>query len=373
MADIVPDLIIQLKDHFDNKVQHSAKAKRFTKKLSDGAATLEDVHEYAQELGELLSASLLDILNTEGTLPEGFLYWNIADRTIRPMLEQNYRLINDAAIDTQKLIDQASHIGLNPIAGENPKGRIKGLVNKVVKTQDLNRWLGEPIVNCSEAFLDDFVVANAKFRFDAGLKTTIERQAEPGCCEWCEKLAGTYDYAELSPGDDVYRRHEYCRCKVIFKSGRQRQDVWSKNKWWNAGEQSDTIKYRRKAGLMDDVDLSAEIRKRIADGTYSLQLSDQKYAEHVEGTLQYINTARTREQEPSRLLITQKEAQDLINAYSGRGDVDVDARGEVRHVEYASANKIIGEYKSKEGWIKTKRFAIYHGKKGSHIVPVKER
>lgn len=369
--DIVPELLGKIKKAFESSVKNNAKVRKALSRLEAGAADLEDAHIYAEELGKILSDVLMKYVAYD-SLPDGYLYWNIADRTIRPMLEENYRLINNTAADIQKLIDRANNIGLNPITGVNPAGRIKGLIDKAVETQDLMRWLGEPVVNCSESFFDDFVVANAKFSYDAGLKSVIERKAEPGCCEWCSRLAGTYDYSELSPGDDVYRRHEYCRCIVTFKRSRARQDVWSKEKWWNVGEQSDKIETRKNIGLKN-ADTSSEIKRRIADNTYTLQLSEQKYAEHVEGTPQYINTAKTRGQEPSRLLISKEEAQDLINAYSGHGDIDSDSKDKAKHVEYASANKIIGEYKNREGWIKTKRFAIYHGKKGSHIVPVKER
>ena len=246
--DIVPELLGKIKKAFESSVKNNAKVRKALSRLEAGAADLEDAHIYAEELGKILSDVLMKYVAYD-SLPDGYLYWNIADRTIRPMLEENYRLINNTAADIQKLIDRANNIGLNPITGVNPASRIKGLIDKAVETQDLMRWLGEPVVNCSESFFDDFVAANAKFSYDAGLKSVIERKAEPGCCEWCSRLAGTYDYSELSPGDDVYRRHEYCRCIVTFKRGRARQDIWSKDKWWNAGKQSDTIESRKEVGL----------------------------------------------------------------------------------------------------------------------------
>lgn len=244
--DIVPELLGKIKKAFESSVKNNAKVRKALSRLEAGAADLEDAHIYAEELGKILSDVLMKYVAYD-SLPDGYLYWNIADRTIRPMLEENYRLINNTAADIQKLIDRANNIGLNPITGVNPAGRIKGLIDKAVETQDLMRWLGEPVVNCSESFFDDFVVTNAKFSYDAGLKSVIERKAEPGCCEWCSRLAGTYDYSELSPGDDVYRRHEYCRCIVTFKRGRARQDIWSKDKWWNVGKSAEERKeYQKK-------------------------------------------------------------------------------------------------------------------------------
>ena len=121
------------------------------------------------------------------------------------------------------------------------------------------------------------------------------------------------------------------------------------------------------------VDARDIINKRIRDGIYSLRLNEQKYAEHVQGTPQYINTTKTRGREPSRLFLSYEEAQDLIELYSGKGDVLILINGKVGDIEFAETDMIIGEYQEKEIWKKTRRFGIYHGKNGSHIVPVKER
>lgn len=42
-------------------------------------------------------------------------------------------------------------------------------------------------------------------------------------------MAGRYEYG--SEPHDVYRRHDNCGCTVIYESGRQRQDVWTKKTW----------------------------------------------------------------------------------------------------------------------------------------------
>jgi hypothetical protein len=96
-------------------------------------------------------------------------------------------------------------------------------------------WIGEPIVNNSEAFFDDFIRQNAKFRSEAGLKTTITRIAEAKCCEWCQALEGTYEYGN-HPGE-IFARHEFCRCSVTYRSERTSQNVWSKKSWESTDEE----------------------------------------------------------------------------------------------------------------------------------------
>lgn len=248
-ADIAPALQERIRIDFEGRVSASSTVKAVGNRIRDGTATLVDAHKYAERLGEILSDVLLAHL-IEDALPDGRLYWNIADRTIRPMLENNFALANATAVEIQALIDRAAGLGLSSVSSELPTGRIKGLVDKATEAEtfeEMTHWLGEPVVNCSESFFDDFVIANASARYRAGMSVTIERQLGSSearsirrgktavryhiPCEWCQRLAGTYDYGSLSPGDDVYRRHEACRCVVTYKSGRYRQDVWSRKAW----------------------------------------------------------------------------------------------------------------------------------------------
>ena len=83
--------------------------------------------------------------------------------------------------------------------------------------------------------MDDFVRENAKFRSEAGLKTTISRIAEPKACDWCRDLEGTYEYGDAP--DDIYRRHEFCRCAVTVQYQKTSQNVWSKKSWESTPEE----------------------------------------------------------------------------------------------------------------------------------------
>ena len=109
-----------------------------------------------------------------------------------------------------------------------------------ISLEDALIWLGEPIINNSEAFFDDFIDSNAKFRTEAGLKATITRIAEANCCPWCDSLAGTYEYG--SAPDDIYRRHQYCRCTVTYQTEKKSQNVWSKRQWESSPEEIDRRK-----------------------------------------------------------------------------------------------------------------------------------
>lgn len=245
-TDVVPVLNKRIKTSFQSNVMKDRRIAQISKRIRDGTATMSDGHDYAERLGENLSKALTTNLTAE-TLPDGKLYYNIAKRTITPALEENWNLTNEVASDIQQIIDKKTGIGLKTIRPEFPQERIQGLIDVMTKDgiilEDALKWLDEPIVNNSESFFDDFIDSNAKFRNDVGLKATITREVAFNCCEWCEALAGTYDYDKAPP--DIYKRHQYCRCVVTYNSGRKVQNVWTKRQWESSPEQ---ISERKQAG-----------------------------------------------------------------------------------------------------------------------------
>ena len=236
--DVVPILNEQIQSSFKNYCLKDRRLTQISKRIRDGTANLRDAHDYAEHLGENLSQALVTNL-TADNLPNGTLYYNIAQRTVIPSLEENYNLVNDISKDIQAIADKKAKIGLGAVRADFPTSRINGLIDKmtadnILLEQAIN-WLREPIVNNSEAFFDDFVKANAEFRTNVGLKATITRSVASGCCKWCEELAGTYDY-DNAP-DEIYARHEFCRCTVTFQSQKTSQNVWSKKTWESTPEE----------------------------------------------------------------------------------------------------------------------------------------
>ena len=230
--DIAPILNEKIQTSFKNYCMKDRRITQISKRIRDGTASFVDAHDYAEHLGENLSKALVNNLTAEN-LPNGKLYYNIATRTVTPGLEENYNLVNDISEQIQKAIDKKAKVGLGSVRAEFPKERIQGLIDKMTADDiDLEaavKWLMEPIVNNSEAFADDYIKANAEFRTEAGLKTKIVRRADPNCCKWCADLEGEYDYD--SAPDDIYRRHEFCRCTVTYISEKKSQNVWSKRTW----------------------------------------------------------------------------------------------------------------------------------------------
>ena len=237
-TDVVPQLNERIAVSYTKYSMRDRELSRITNKIRDGTATLKDGHEYSKRVGQHLSEALLENL-TEDALPDGRLYYNIANRTVLPHLIDNYELVNEINAAIQEEIDKAQNIGVKAVKPEFPEERIKGLIDKMTDERntidDARAWLGEPIVNNTEAFHDDYIRKNAEFRESIGLKAVIIREASNKCCDWCAALEGTYDYS-MAP-KDIYKRHEFCRCDVTYQTERKSQNVWSKASWESTQEE----------------------------------------------------------------------------------------------------------------------------------------
>lgn len=311
-ADIVPELNAHIEASFNGYVMRDRQLSQISNRIRDGTANLKDAHAYAERLGEDLSRALVNTL-TPDALPNGTLYYNIAQRTIIPGLENNYKLVNDAAEIIQKALDQKSKIGLGVVRADFPLERVNGLIDKI--TQDtvpvdmVIRWLQEPIINNSEAFADDFVRSNASFRSKAGLKATITRIADPKCCDWCAALEGTYEYGKEP--DDIYRRHEFCRCTVTYRSEKTSQNAWSKKTWESSPEE---LERRESAG--QSARMTVQERLQVIE-----QLTrDEQIRDYMDRTGYARSTARaaTRSKSPEQIEAEIKRIQERQRAIARR-------------------------------------------------------
>ena len=227
MSDVVPVLNEEITLKFQNNMMRDRRVARIMQKIQNGTAELIDGHDYAQSLGECLSNALRTTL-TEDNLPDGVMYFNIADRTVKPALIVNYDLVNANAAEIQSIVD--SGIGLKAVKADFPEARVNGLIDKICDNG--LQWLGEAIINNTEAFFDDYIRANAEARSEAGLSVKIIRTAAHKCCAWCASKAGSYEYDRYKLDEmQIFARHEFCRCAVTYQDGKTRQNVWTKTKW----------------------------------------------------------------------------------------------------------------------------------------------
>lgn len=133
MTDIAPELYKAIETDFDARMATDPIIRSFRKKLEKATATSEDVSEYARRVGECASAAMISVLKEEN-LPNGVLYLNIAQKTIKPIFMKAHQLINEAAVTVQAVNDKKTGIGLKPIMADFPEERVDALIYKLVHT-----------------------------------------------------------------------------------------------------------------------------------------------------------------------------------------------------------------------------------------------
>ena len=90
MDDIVPGLLQKIQSQFDERTYNSDKLKKALQMMKSKKATYLDVNDFAFEIGEIL-ADVLGSNITAGVLPDGNMYFNIADRLLNPTMRRTPR------------------------------------------------------------------------------------------------------------------------------------------------------------------------------------------------------------------------------------------------------------------------------------------
>lgn len=374
MEDIAPGLLEEIQRLYQSGKNASEVLQEISQMLQDGRITYADANRAAREIGKVLSGAYQTVLSSE-VLPDGRMYYNIADRVVGTTLTEAYGDVADIAEQTQNILNRNAGIGLKAVRPELNQDKVKGIVNRLSSEavfDDIKWILDSPVVAFCQNIVDESVRQNVDFQGRAGMEPRIIRKTAGRCCDWCRAMAGTYKYPDVP--QDVYRRHDNCNCTVEYDpgSGKKHQDIWSKK--WKYEKDFDRIRERSQTGINST---NGVIWRRINREEYDLTLSKQQYLKHKEGTKQFEQYAADRVRKgkgmQGRLVISQEEAQDLIRQYAGKGKPYITKGGSVGNKEYITADYVIGQYLASDGeWKDTKRFAIYYGKRSSHIVPVKE-
>nr|WP_325300327.1 hypothetical protein [uncultured Dysosmobacter sp.] len=250
MTDITPGLYAEISADFTGAVANDTDLAAILAAIDAGQATHADTYHLAAIIGKHASSALQAHIATD-SLPDGRLYFNIADGTVAPVLRQSHNLVTGAGQQVQRTLNQRARIGINPIIPALDENRLRDLLYKLGAAESFDdvAWLlGAPVQNFVESVADAMVRENVDFHARAGLAPKIRRVATPGCCEWCATLAGTYDY-DKAPAD-VYRRHERCTCNVEYDPSDSTglvQNVWSKR--WHDPNAAALIDFRSTVGL----------------------------------------------------------------------------------------------------------------------------
>src|SRR5699024_7003285 len=199
-TDVVPELLDKIERDFNKKIKESAKLKSLRKVIDSGRATYAQANEYAIEVGSIL-ASVFGSHITSETLPDGHMYYNIADRILTPTLENNHKIVTGISAEVQEHLNKSVGLGIKGIESSINNHRIESIINRVTAEEifdDVAWILQEPVINFTQTSVDETIKANVDFQGESGLNPKIIRTVhghEP--CEWCQSMKGVYKYPKV--------------------------------------------------------------------------------------------------------------------------------------------------------------------------------
>lgn len=204
-----------IKEPFLEALRNDKRASALIEVIEAGKGTYEMASEYAARVGDILGRILRQFAPTENVVIE----WDL-ENLIPKSLGLDHSIVSYACRYVQEALNKDAGIGIRVQEPVFDNSRAYGLVTELQENPEFtniekNFW--DQLVNFSQNVVDESIRENARIISRAGIESMIIRRSEFRACPWCQEIAGAYDYDEVSDkGNDVWRRHENCRCTIDF-------------------------------------------------------------------------------------------------------------------------------------------------------------
>src|SRR5690625_7895139 len=100
-------------------------------------------------------------------LPDGHMYYNIAERILTPTLTENYVIVTRVSAEVQEQLNRSVGLGLKGIEAPVNNHRIDSSINRITEEEvfdDVAWILQEPIVNFTQSSVDETIKVNVDFK-----------------------------------------------------------------------------------------------------------------------------------------------------------------------------------------------------------------
>ena len=375
--DIAPELLEKVSGALRKALIADSIIKALLAKNEAGKATYLDGEAYSARVGELLAEAVASQI-TGSALPDGRMYYNIAEKVLGPSLRSNHDNVTAYCKPIQERMNKEAGLNIKYVKPEFDEDRARGIYAYASRHDDfdsIKSSLGSTLVNFTQHSVDESIKENAEFQAKAGYKAKIVRTAEAGCCEWCADLAGEYEYPD-GVSSDTFARHDNCRCTMEYIIGDRAQDVWTKR--WREKENEEATRKRKEyeeSAIKENDNrkqLLLEAESPFKTPNTPLAISSQDQSKHIVGGEKYNEYTKKHDYPPSYLTITEKEAQKLVDDYHGTGILKLAEDGSIIKSELIIDNDTIvgiavNNLTGKEA--DTSCFKIHYSEHGTHIVP----
>lgn len=120
--DMLPDLLKEVQDKFETSYGKSEKVRNAFAELKKKKATYATANDFALEVGDILADALSSSVRSD-KLPDGKMYYNIAQRLLTDTLGRNFELVSGYAGQVQEDLNRSANIGLQVRGARNKSGQ----------------------------------------------------------------------------------------------------------------------------------------------------------------------------------------------------------------------------------------------------------
>lgn len=208
-----------IKQEFQDTVSSDKTCQELYKKIRSGDASYKTGGQLAVRVGENLGK----VLKKRAPLTN-IDEWDLDD-LLPKSLGLDHSMVATACKQIQESMNKKAGLGIKAKEPKFDWDRVNGLISELRDHPDtfgdIEKSFWDQLVNFSQNIVDESIRDNAQLMARAGIRTLVIREPDFKACEWCRDVAGTYDYAEVKDtGNDVWRRHENCRCRIDFVTER---------------------------------------------------------------------------------------------------------------------------------------------------------
>lgn len=207
-----------IKPLFLAELQADTRAMELWSMIEDGTATYAIASEYAAHVGDALASAL-----RQNAPLVDISEWDIEDLIPRS-LGLDHEMVTGACQRVQEALNADAGLGIRYQAPLFDRGRCYGIVSELRNNPEfinIQDTFYDQLVNFSQNVVDESIRDNAKVLSGAGIRSTVIRVTEFRACPWCRAVAGRYNYEDIKDtGNDVWRRHENCRCTIDYVTER---------------------------------------------------------------------------------------------------------------------------------------------------------
>lgn len=203
-----------IEKEFKAAVDGDPKCQKLWKTIREGKGNYKTANKLAQQIGKDLGKTLVNHAPYEDINE-----WDLID-LLPKSLGLDHQMVADACREVQENMNKKAGLGIKFQEPKFDMDRVTGLIKELEDHPvftDIEKSFMDQLVNFSENVVDESIRDNAAIMAKSGIRTMVIRQAEFKACDWCQEVAGSYDYNEVKDkGNDVWRRHENCHCTIDY-------------------------------------------------------------------------------------------------------------------------------------------------------------